>query len=75
MRGQKAGTVVTLKHAELRMHPPYGDFDGTLYYGNLRSAQATDTYVAKGEAVETYQPTFTQHGTPHNDLLLLWSNT
>lgn len=62
MRNQTRGSTVTLKHAELRMHPPYGPVDGTLYYGNLRKAQATDTYVAKGDASETYMPTFTQHG-------------
>jgi hypothetical protein len=62
MRGQAPGSVVTLRHSELHMHPPYGAVDGTLYYGNLRSAQATDTYVAKGGASETYEPTFTQHG-------------
>ena len=60
MRNQKRGSTVQLKHAELKMHPPYGAVDGTLYYGNLRSAQATDTYVAKGGALEVYQPTFTQ---------------
>ena len=32
------------------------------YYGNLRGAKATDTYIATGGDEETYQPTFTQHG-------------
>ena len=44
------------------MHPPYGPVDGTLYYDNLRTARATDSYLALGEPVEVYQPTFTQHG-------------
>lgn len=29
---------------------------------NLRSATATDTYLLKGEGIETYQPRFTYHG-------------
>ncbi|MFA5274407.1 MAG: family 78 glycoside hydrolase catalytic domain [Candidatus Izemoplasmatales bacterium] len=29
---------------------------------NLRSATATDTYILKGEGIETYQPRFTYHG-------------
>ena len=62
LRNQKAGSTVQLKHAEVRMHPPYGAVNGTLYYGNLRKAKATDTYTAKGEPVETYEPMFTQHG-------------
>ena len=57
------GQNVTIKHAEVLMHPPYGAVDGTLYYGNLRSAQATDIYTMKGgSSAETYSPTFTQHG-------------
>ena len=63
VRGAKKGSKVTIKHAEILMHPPYGAHDGTLYYGNLRKAQATDTYVAKGDAGgEVYEPRFTQHG-------------
>ena len=58
-----AGTNVTLRHAELKMHPPYGAEDGTLYYGNLRSARATDVYVFKGDPDgESFEPMFTQHG-------------
>ena len=66
------GQIVTMKHAESIMHPPYGPVDGTLYYGNLRTAKATDTYICKGNTgnadnagsagSETYSPTFTQHG-------------
>ena len=51
-----AGTSVTIKHAEL-LHA-----DGSLNPENLRAAKATDTYVAKGGAMETYEPRFTQHG-------------
>ena len=33
------------------------------YYGNLRTARATDVYVAKGDAAgETFYPSFTYHG-------------
>ena len=75
MRNQAPGSVVTLKHAELHMHPPYGAVDGTLYYGNLRSAQATDTYVAKGGTAETYEPTFTQHGYRYAEITGLTADT
>src|SRR5690606_17406672 len=37
-----AGTVVTLRHAEL-LYP-----DGTVNQENLRAARATDTYITKG---------------------------
>ena len=36
------GTTVTLRHAE-RLRP-----NGMLYMDNLRSAEATDTYILKG---------------------------
>ena len=36
--------------------------DGNLYTENLRSADATDTYICKGEGEEVYEPTFTFHG-------------
>jgi alpha-L-rhamnosidase len=59
-----SGTVVTLRHAEVLMHPPYGDFDGTtIYTHNLRTAEATDRYICSGNAKgESYIPYFTQHG-------------
>ena len=50
----------TLHHAEVPMHEPYGAMDGSLYYGNLRGAQATDSYT--GGANTTYKPSFTYHG-------------
>jgi len=57
------GQNITIRHAELKMHPPYGKFDGTLYYGNLRGAQATDIYTLRGDSTsEMYEPRFTQHG-------------
>ena len=50
----------SIHHAEVPMHKPYGDMDGSLYYGNLRGAKATDTY--SGQANTTHKPTFTYHG-------------
>ena len=49
------GTTLTLRFAEM-LNP-----DGTLYVENLRSAKATDTYVAAGGAF-TWEPRFTFHG-------------
>lgn len=51
----KAGTVVTIRHAEM-LNP-----DGTIYTQNLRGAAATDIYVSKGGERE-WQPAFTFHG-------------
>jgi alpha-L-rhamnosidase len=58
-----AGANVTIRHAELLQHPPYGPVDGSIYVGNLRNARATDVYTCVGdESGEGYVPTFTQHG-------------
>lgn len=51
-----AGTKITLRHAEL-LYP-----DGTVNQENLRSARATDTYIAAGVGTEEYMPRFTYHG-------------
>ena len=50
------GTKVTLRHAEMLNE------DGSLYVTNLRGAPSVDTYICKGEGVETWQPRFTFHG-------------
>ncbi|MFF7475597.1 family 78 glycoside hydrolase catalytic domain [Streptomyces sp. NPDC008092] len=50
-----AGHEVTLRHAEVLE-------DGELSVRPLRHARATDTYVLRGEGVETYEPHFTFHG-------------
>jgi len=50
------GTKVVLKFAE------YLNGDGTVSQENLRSAQATDTYILKGSGPEIYEPRFTYHG-------------
>ena len=51
-----AGTEVVLRHAEVL------DGDGRLFTAPLRTARATDRYVATGEGRETYEPRFTFHG-------------
>ena len=57
----KPGNYITLKHAEILMHPPYGAEDGSLYFANLRSARQFDMYVSNGMDTH-YKPTFTYHG-------------
>ena len=52
----KPGQKIILRFAE-RLNP-----DGTVYTTNLRTARATDTYICRGEGVETWQPRFTFHG-------------
>jgi alpha-L-rhamnosidase len=52
----KAGTEVTLRHAEVLNR------DGTIYTENLRRAKATDVYVLKGGSDEVFEPHFTFHG-------------
>lgn len=36
--------------------------DGSLYRENLRTAEATDVYICKGEGLETWEPRFAYHG-------------
>jgi len=50
------GDKITLRHAEALTE------DGDLSTIDLRSADATDTYVARGDDAETYEPRFTYHG-------------
>ncbi|MET0908003.1 MAG: glycoside hydrolase family 78 protein [Ilumatobacteraceae bacterium] len=51
----EAGTVVTMRHAEVLEH-------GEPAYRPLRNAEATDRYTFRGDGPETYEPTFTFHG-------------
>lgn len=51
----QAGSVVTLRHAEVLQ-------DGELYTRPLRQADATDTYTLAGAGTETWEPRFTLHG-------------
>ncbi|XP_065198492.1 alpha-L-rhamnosidase-like isoform X1 [Sycon ciliatum] len=55
---------VTFHYAEILMHEPYGSPIGLPYFGNLRGAKATDTYIINGkdENPEVYEPSFTYHG-------------
>lgn len=50
------GTKIVLRHAEVL------DRDGNIYFGNLRSARQTATYIARGNGVEEYAPHFTFMG-------------
>ncbi|WP_227379404.1 family 78 glycoside hydrolase catalytic domain [Haladaptatus halobius] len=47
---------ITLRHAEALTE------EGDLSTTDLRTADATDTYIARGDALETYEPRFTYHG-------------
>ncbi len=51
-----AGTVVTLRHAEVL------DRDGNFYTDNLRSADQTNTYVLRGGGAEIWEPRFSFQG-------------
>jgi alpha-L-rhamnosidase len=53
----KAGTTITLRHAELL------DKDGKLYTVNLRAAVQIDHYTLRGDpSGEVFEPRFTFHG-------------
>lgn len=51
----EAGTVVTLRHAEVLEH-------GELGIRPLRGARASDSYTLRGNGVEVWEPSFTFHG-------------
>ncbi len=72
----EAGQVITIRYAEM-YYPTlpatnpnyYGELSGKLLTENLRAAQCTDTYIAKGTpGGETYRPTFTFHGYQYIEL-------
>ncbi|MFA5420326.1 MAG: family 78 glycoside hydrolase catalytic domain, partial [Bacteroidales bacterium] len=52
----KKGDKITMRFAELLKG------DGGLYLENLRTAQVTDSYILKGNGIETWEPKFTYHG-------------
>lgn len=56
IEGAESGDEITLCHAEALTDA--GDLSRT----DLRTADASDTYVARGEETETYEPRFTYHG-------------
>ena len=50
------GAKIVMRHGEMLNE------DGSLYTDNLRTAKAKDTYILRGEGLETYSPTFAYHG-------------
>lgn len=56
VEGAEAGDEITIEHAEIL------DGDGRLQTADLGHADATDTYVARGDGRERYEPRFTYHG-------------
>ena len=74
-----AGLNVTLRHAEVLQHPPYGPQDGSIYVGNLRSARATDTYTTRASPDDdvVFEPMFTYHGCARaharRDVIAAWA--
>jgi alpha-L-rhamnosidase len=66
--GQNMVGVVTLKmkaRAGQQVQLRYGEMlnpDGSLYTANLRSAKATDRYIAATDGEQSCTPTFTYHG-------------
>jgi alpha-L-rhamnosidase len=52
----KAGDKVRMRFVEIL------EDDGTVYRDNLRRAEATDTYILKGDGEEIFEPHFTYHG-------------
>lgn len=62
VKGEK-GTMIRIRHGEM-LHP-----DGRLMTENLRKAQATDTYILRGDGeFETWSPRFTYHGFQYVEL-------
>lgn len=53
---EKCGTEIVAKYAELEHQ------DHTVNQVSLRGVRATDTYIAKGDETEIYEPSFTYHG-------------
>ena len=49
------GTVITLRHAEVMTN-------AEVDVETIRTAKATDQYIARGEGPETWEPRFTFHG-------------
>jgi len=56
IRGASEGERVVIRHAE-RL-----DDEGRLQTADLGDASATDTYIARGDVQEYYEPRFTYHG-------------
>ncbi|MDP8244868.1 MAG: family 78 glycoside hydrolase catalytic domain [Candidatus Hinthialibacter antarcticus] len=59
----KRGDTIVIRHGEM-LHP-----DGRLMTENLRRAQATDTYILRGDSQpEIWEPRFTYHGFQYVEL-------
>ncbi|MBO5680083.1 MAG: family 78 glycoside hydrolase catalytic domain, partial [Lentisphaeria bacterium] len=56
LRNPGRGAVITLRHGEMVNR------DGSLYTANLRTAEATTTYISCGLEEEIYEPLFTFYG-------------
>ncbi|MBO4316292.1 MAG: family 78 glycoside hydrolase catalytic domain [Prevotella sp.] len=58
------GQQVTMRFAEVLYPdlPSYQGKEGMMMMENIRAAMAQDIYIAKGNAVEIYQPISTYHG-------------
>lgn len=56
VRGASAGQRIRLRFGEMLTS------DGSLYVDNLRTAEATDIYIARGHEIEVFEPRFTFHG-------------
>ena len=53
--------MISIHHAEVPQHQPFGPMDGSLFYANLHSARAMDNFTSDGQ-MTTYQPSLTYHG-------------
>ncbi len=63
LRGQKPGTEITLRFAEV-LYPAldkFGDLQGEILTENLRAAHVQDKYICRGDD-ETFSPRQTMHG-------------
>lgn len=54
--GGAAGNKISIRHAEVL------DKEGNFYLDNIRSAEATATYIADGKGENTFEPHFTFYG-------------
>lgn len=60
----REGQQVTMRYAEVLYPdlPSYKGNEGMVMMENIRAAMAQDIYIAKGSALEIYQPISTYHG-------------
>ena len=65
--------MISLHHAEVLQHEPFGPTDGSLFYANLHSALAMNNFTSDGQ-MTTYQPSLTYHGFRYVKVTGLWSH-